>query len=298
VKCSIVLLAVAALISGRWGVNIQEPAVSAGEQTALTAENQADKAEPSSLFGLSRGVGSVRIPVQKKASTKLADGRLDEYILFLYDQNDVLLLSQSRYSASGALLETVEFIYENNRPAQKTVKDEQGRPQSMVSYQYTVQGLLTKETLSDRNGRVLSSYEYQYDENGNRIVRIISNTQGGKLAETSFVYRNGLLISSETRDGTGRKTGSSENTYDDRGNRLTETVFNATGDVVRVVNETWQNGLAVKLERINTGGQVQLRETYEYGAYDELLRKTVEDIQNQTKKVIEYEYTFREEQRP
>jgi hypothetical protein len=68
--------------------------------------------------------------------------------------------------------------------------------------------------------------------------------------------------------------------------------------VVRIVNETWENGFETTLERLNAGGQVQIRETYEYGAYDELVRKTVEDIQNQTKKVIEYEYTFREEQRP
>jgi hypothetical protein len=299
VKLSIALLAAAALISSGAGVQIQGPAVSAG--AALAAENQAEKTGASfdpAVFGAFRGAGGIRIPVQKKASTKHADGRLDEYIVFRYDPDDVLLLSHSRYSASGVLVETVEFTYENNRAAQKTTKDEQGRIHSAVSYQYNAQGLITKETLSDRGGRVLSSYEYQYDTNGNRVVRIINNTQGSKLAETAFVYRNGLLVSSETRDWTGRKTGSSENTYDSHGNRVTERVFNATGNVVRIVNEIWENGLEVTLERLSAGGQVQIRETYEYGTYDELIRKTVENLQNQTKKVIEYEYTFREEQRP
>jgi hypothetical protein len=281
------------LTSGR--TEAREALANAGGPVSFAAEEDAG---PSSLFGASRGAGGMQVPVQKKASTRFADGRLDEYIIFQYDQNDVLLLFQTRYSASGTLVETVEFTYENNRPVQKTVKDEQGRPQSMVSYQYNPQGFLVKETLSDRSGKALSSYEYQYDANGNRVVRIISNIRGGKLAETSFIYRNGLLVSSETRDGTGRKTGSSESTYDSSGNRITETVFNATGDVVRVINETWQNGLEIKLERVDAGGRVQLRETYEYGAHDELVRKTVEDFRNQTKKVVEYEYTFREEQRP
>jgi hypothetical protein len=79
---------------------------------------------------------------------------------------------------------------------------------------------------------------------------------------------------------------------------MTETIFDATGNVARVINETWQNGLALKIERVSAGGQVQFRETNEYGSYDELIRKTVEDLQNQTTKFIEFEYTFREERRP
>jgi hypothetical protein len=291
-----VLLA-AALMSGWTGANIQKSLVSSGAASA--PENQGERAgvsglEPAVLVAYPDAEGTP-VPVQKKASTRLANGRLDEYIVFQYDQNDVLLLSQSKYSASGVLVEMVEFVYEDGRAVQKITRDEQGQPHARISYQYNAQGLITKEILSSRSGRVLSSYEYQYDSSGNRIVRIINNTQGNRLAETSFVYRNGLLISSETRDGTGRKTGSSENTYDERGNRLSETVFDATGQVLRVVTETWRNGRAVQLERANAGGRVLLRETYEYGAYNELVRKTIEDIQNQTKKSIEYEYTLREE---
>ncbi|MDR1212131.1 MAG: hypothetical protein LBK40_07865 [Spirochaetaceae bacterium] len=288
-KFSIVFLAVAALVSGRAWADNQEPAVNAGG-AVLAMDGQA--------AGASRGDGGRQIPVQKRASTKFADGRLDEYIVFQYDQGDVLLLSQSRYSASGVLVETVEFTYENGRAVRKITRDEQGRPHSMISYRYNPQGLISGETLADRNGRTLSSYEYQYDANGNRVVRIINNTRGGKLAETSFAYRNGLLVSTETRDGTGRKTGSSENTYDGGGNRVTERVFDARGDVVRIVNASWRNGLEATLERADAAGRVLLRETYEYGSYDELVRKTIEDIHSGMKKIIEYEYTFREEQRP
>ncbi|MDR1428819.1 MAG: hypothetical protein LBI85_00890 [Spirochaetaceae bacterium] len=281
-KFSIIFLAAAALISGQAGAESKKPAPGAGYF----------------VYGAQAGSGGVQIPVQTRASTKTADGRLDEYIVFQYDQDNILLLSQSRYSASGVLVERVEFTYESGRVARKVTRDEQGQPHSMISYQYNPQGLITKETLSDRNGRALSSYEYQYDGNGNRVIRIINNTQGGRIAETSFVYRNGLLVSSETRDGTGRKTGSSENTYDSQGNRVTERVFDARGDVVRIVNETWRNGLGITLERTNGGGRVLLRETYEYGAHDELVRKSVEDMQSGAKKLVEYEYAFREEQRP
>jgi YD repeat-containing protein len=289
VKISILFLA-GLLFNGYAGPDMTDGAADAGKVRGHIIQVQSSGVPGSRA-------NTADVPVQKAAFTKFANGSMDEYTLYSYDQNDVLLLSQSRHSASGALVESIEYSYQNGRLVQKLIKDEQGRARSQIRYQYNDQGLLSAELLTDRSGRTLSSYEYRYDADGNQTLRIINNAAGRRLAETSYSYRNGLLVSSETQDASGRKTRSSEFTYDAQGRRISEQVFDAAGVVVRIVNYRWQGGLETKMERTTATGLVQQQQTNEYGSRGELIRKTIEDIQSQSKRIIEFEYTFRQEQR-
>ncbi|QQO10521.1 hypothetical protein [Breznakiella homolactica] len=288
-KFIIILFAAAVFFTGCAGTKPIESA----DQPASARESSQDS---SAQVSAGKAPADTRIPVQKKMFIKFSDGNLDEYITFSYDSGDVNLLSQGRYSASGALVETTEYTYRDGRLSLKVTKDETGQPRSQVSYEYDSRGNLVREILAGKNGAPLTSYDYRYDGNGNRIARTISNAAGTVLAETVYTYRNDRLVSNETKDANGRRTGSSETAYDSAGNPVSQRVFNSSGDLVRTTTYSWENGREIRSEQTAAGGQVQRREKNEYGSAGELLRKVIEDIQGQSSQIIEYEYTFRQGQ--
>jgi hypothetical protein len=235
--------------------------------------------------------------VERRALVKFSDGTLDEYTVFEYDAADVLLQIQNRYSASGTLLEQIEYTYQEDQGliSAKSTKDDENRLKSRVVYQYNDRNYLVKETVVNKAGKAVSSVEYTYDNNGFRTSRIINNGAGLKLAETIYTYKDGLVIASETKDGAGRRVSSAENQYDAEGNLISQKVYNANGVLTRFVNAIWEDGLERINEQTTPDGEIQIRVRNEYGAEGELIRRTVENIQGQSTQIMEYEYTFRQE---
>jgi hypothetical protein len=234
--------------------------------------------------------------VETKELILFADGTLDEYITLEYDPSFTNLVNQSRHSASGALLETVEFSYydESGWLTTKLTRDMEDRLKARVVYQYNDQGQLWRETLTNKAGKAVSSYEYGYDAGGNRTSRIVNNGAGVKLAETRYVFNDaGLMTSSETMDGAGRKINSTVNEYDSRGNLTGQKIYNAGGELITIINAVWTGGQEVKNEQQGADGTVQIRVTNEYGANGHLARKTIENLQGDSTQIFEYEYTPR-----
>ena len=64
-----------------------------------------------STSGDSSGRAGGQIPVEIKVLVFFADGSLDEYTISDYDDALVFIQRQARFTASGALLETVEYTY-------------------------------------------------------------------------------------------------------------------------------------------------------------------------------------------
>ena len=267
--------------------------------TSCASSSPADSGSRQSLTGTEAAAQPagrvVKVPVEKKAFFKFSGGVLDEYVVSQYDSGDVNLSSQSKYSASNALIEKVDYKYQNDRLETKTTIDGMGSFRSLVRYQYNDRGQIIREIVEDKDGKPVTSNIYNYDADGNRISRVINDAAGAKLAETTFVFNNGQLVSTETRDAGGKLTGSSESTFDNAGNRITERVFNSSGEVIRIIESSWLDGLEVSSERKTGKGQLQRSEKFEYGSSGELLRIDIEDIQNKSNRIVEYEYTFRED---
>jgi hypothetical protein len=237
-----------------------------------------------------------QIPVETKEAVLFADGSLDEYTTMEYDPSFTNMVNQSRYSASGALLEQVEFAYQEGQGwlTTKLTRDVENRLKTRIVYQYNDRGLLWKETLTNKAGKAVSSFEYGYDDKGNRISRIVNNAAGVKLAETSYTLNSaGQVVSSETKDGSGRKINSTENQYDSQGNLVSQKVYNASGELASVISAVWSDGREVENRQEGPDGSVQLRVISEYGSSGELIRKKVENIQGESTQIMEYEYTFK-----
>jgi hypothetical protein len=253
-------------------------------------------AQPQSTLPPRPRAAGGQIPVEKKSFIKFADGSLDEYVESEYDPSDVMLLFQNRFTASGSLVEQVEYTYHEERRylTAKMTKDDENKLKNRIVYQYNDRSLLAIETIVNKAGRPVSSNEYGYDPDGHVVNRIIKNGAGNKLAETVYTYNNNNLVTnSETKDASGRKISASESQYDGGGNLVNQKFYNAAGNVTRTVNLVWENGNEVRNEQKSAAGDVQMRITNVYGETGELLKRTVENIQGGSVQVLEFEYTFR-----
>lgn len=239
----------------------------------------------------------VQVPVEVKSVIKFADGSVDEYTISVWDSTLRHLQSQTRYTASGAVLEKTEFIYENNLLVGKIIKDREDKIVSQRSYAYTPAGLVSTEIVYDATNKQVSGYEYIYDSQNNRSAWIVKDANNSKVAETKYIYKNGKVQSAELFDGIGKKNGFSMYEYDAEGNLVLVSYYSGLGSLLRKEYSYWDNGLLVKEERTSAGGQVLQRTSYEYGLHKEITRKVVEDLQGKSKQILEFEYAIRTEAR-
>ncbi|MDR2134110.1 MAG: hypothetical protein LBP27_03300 [Treponema sp.] len=246
--------------------------------------------------GGARADGKTRqIPLETKSMVLFADGSLDEYTTTDYDSS-FNITGQSRYSASGALLEQIEYIYqdEKGRLSARITRDAENRIKNRIVYEYDDQGHLLRETLLNKAGEAVSSSEYAYDGSGNCIARTVNSGTGAKLAGTIYTYNSdGTLASSETRNGAGQKISSTLNGYDARGNLINQKIMGMDGQVTTLIDAVWQDGHEIENEQKGPDGSIQLRVTNEYGAEGELLKKTVENVRDESIQIVRYEYAFK-----
>jgi hypothetical protein len=238
----------------------------------------------------------IRIPLEIKATVWFADGSLDESIISDRDQTGSII-AQSRVTASGTVVERTEFVYQENKPQYKSVKDGDGKLVSRRTYAYTPSGALAGESIEDGAGKRLSSFEYAYDAADHRTKWSVKDSGGTVLAETVYTYTDGKIQNAELRDGIGRKTGSSTYEYDADGRLVKQTFFDVNGSVLRIETTAWKDGKIASEERKTAGNTVQQRTSNEYGNDGELLKKIVEDFVGKSKLITTYEYVIREERK-
>jgi hypothetical protein len=237
-----------------------------------------------------------QIPVEKRAVIKFADGTVDEFTLSEYDPSDITLLGQNRFSASGGLMDQIEYTYDEEKKVitTKLTKDEENRLKSRIVYINDENtGQLLKESVVNKASKVISSNEYTYNEDGNVASRTILNGNNVKLAETVYTYNDNLVVASKTHDGNGKPISSSTNDYDRDGNLVQQVLYNAAGSITRKISTVWQNGMEIETTQTTADGRPQLKITNEYGAAGELLKKTIENYQGNSVQILEFEYEFR-----
>ncbi|GHT83266.1 hypothetical protein FACS1894137_03940 [Spirochaetia bacterium] len=238
-----------------------------------------------------------KIPVEKRAVVKFADGSLDEYTVSEYDPSDITLLFQNRFSASKSLMGETEFTYNEEKRMldTKTLKDDEKRLKTRVVYEYkdTRTDEPTKETVVNKAGKKIAINVYTYNDAGKVASRSIQNGNGVDLAKTAYTYSGDLLVSSETNDRNGKRISSSVNTYNADGLLESQEFRNSAGAVTRKITTKWQNGLEIEVTQTSPDGKLQLKITNEYGASGEVLKRIVENYQGKSTQIKEFEYEYR-----
>ena len=240
----------------------------------------------------------VREPFMTKQSVYFQDGTtLDEYTSYQWDAGYTHINNETRYSASGAMLEQVEFSYNEDRGYLSTriTRDMESRLRNRIVYQYNPQSQLSRESLVDNRGRVVSTYEYAYDGRGNRTNRVIRNRAGDKLAETTYTYDNqNRMVTSSTLDGSEVVISSTRYTYNAEGNLTSQQITNNEGVVTTNVRAVFQDGLEMRNEMTSApDNRILMLITNEYGQDRELTRRVMDNRQGESRQVMRYEYIFR-----
>ena len=236
-------------------------------------------------------------PFERRQDVFFADGSLDEYTTTDWNPSYTHITHQRRYSASGAMLEQVEFSYNEDRGNLQTklTRDVEERLRNRIVYQYNNQNRLWRESLVDNRGRVVSTHEFTYDNRGNSISRVIKNRAQEILAETVYTWNaQGRMTASQTRDAGGVLISSTVYSYDGQGNLTRQDVTDGDGNPTTVVQSTWRDGLEV--ENVMTSAAtrtMQLRIRNEFGQNRELLTRRIENFQGNSTQVIRFEYVFR-----
>ena len=224
------------------------------------------------------------------------DGPLDEYITSEWNPSYTHVQNEKRYAASGGMIEYIEYSYngDSGNITAKITRDVESKLRNRVNYNYNAQGKLWLENLLDNKNRIISSYEYAYNDAGYCVSRVIKDKADKKLAETVYtVDADGRKLVSETRDPDENTISSTRFTYDPQGNLIKEEVINGEGKLTSVITYEWQDGYEIKNELKSADEKVQMRITSEYGNRGQLTKKTINNLQGESKQVVRYEYIFR-----
>jgi hypothetical protein len=266
---------------------------------SVSKEPPAAESAPGRAAASGNAAAPGKIPVEKKALIKFADGTLDEYTVSEYDPSDITLLAQNRFSASGGLIDQIEFTYNDERQVvtTKMTKDDENRLKSRIVNEYdesAVPPRLLKETVVNKAGKPVSVNTYTYNGNGKVAERSILNGVT-VLAKTIYSYDESgdLIIASRTVNGKGNLISSSKNEYNKDGNLVTQVMYNKDGAVTRRISTVWQDGREMVITQTSGDGKLQIRTTNEYGSAGELVKRTIENIQGNSKQIMEFEYEFR-----
>jgi hypothetical protein len=202
-----------------------------------------------------------------KQSVFSSNGNLIEYTITEWNRPYTEIVKQTRYSATGSIIEQIEYLYyENGLISLKIIRESDRRVKNRFTYQYNQQGYLVRESISDNRSIVICIYEYTYDDKGKLLNRKNKNRTGSLEEEIKYIY-------------------------DSSGNLAKQEILNKDGKLVSNVNFIWQNGLEMRNEII-INGNVQVRTINEYDKNKKLVKQTIENITDNAKQIIEYEYIF------
>ncbi|MBQ1262573.1 MAG: hypothetical protein IIY01_06550 [Clostridia bacterium] len=201
----------------------------------------------------------------------------DEYT---YDSTGKLIALLQTNPSGKATAHTYTYDADGNRVGETVVHPDRFRS----FYTYAADGELILRVKVSGDGQEWARYELTYDENG-RLLRKVDRMQGSYEKAEDYSYdENGNLVQMLQNDGCTTQTYTY--TYDERGNRLTETHV-APGGVVRsVIEHTYDTN--DRLIQTKKGDTVT---TYAYDEEGHLMRK--EEVLPSGKKNV-FAYTYNE----
>ena len=202
----------------------------------------------------------------------------DEYT---YDSTGKLIALLQTNPSGKATAHTYTYDADGNRVGETVVHPDRFRS----FYTYAADGELILRVKVSGDGQEWARYELTYDENG-RLLRKVDRMHGSYEKAEDYSYdENGNLVQMLKNDGCTTQTYTY--TYDERGNRLTETHV-APGGVVRsVIEHTYDTN--DRLIQTKKGDTVT---TYAYDEEGHLMRKE-EVLPGGKKNVFAYTYNER-----
>lgn len=264
------------------------------EVDAESAASESDwPAEAPAKTAKQRSV-TVKVPVLVKESSFYADGLLDEYIVYKYDDSKTRLLEALTYDAARPEpIERLACEWKDGRKAAESVFDAEGKLKLRREFGYDAAGRLLSERVLDARGQAQSSSSYAYDAAGQKTEWRAFDGSGALRALTLYSEK-----AIEMRGSGGAATGSIllERLPDGRISK--RSYLAADGSTQKV--ELYLYGKAPGPEAIETrraDGSLASKTSYAYGEAGAVLKSATLDGGGAVRDSRSYEYALREETR-
>jgi len=241
---------------------------------------------------------AVKTPVLVKESSFYADGLLDEYTIYKYDDSKTRLLEKATYEASRPdPLERVVSEWKDGRLAVDTAFDADGKMKLRREYAYDAAGRLANERVLDAKAQPQSSSAYLYDGKGAKVEWRAFDGSGLLRAVTR--YSPGRI---DLLDAAGKAAGAIVVESGADGRPLKRSYLAADGSLQKIELYSYAGGSAAggagepgALETRRADGSLASRTTYSYGALGELVSSRTEDGAGAARESRRYEYSIRED---
>ncbi|MCK5198669.1 MAG: hypothetical protein KAR21_09980 [Spirochaetales bacterium] len=222
------------------------------EETAEPVEEEVKK-EPVKI------ITTVFFPVLEESY--FGDGVKDEYRVFTYDVNGVLLLKEALFGADEVLQESIVYEYTGSESCMGSIYDAAG---TLLSYRFKVMdadgNVLKKENFDNKN-ILQSRSEYEY-EKGLKSSWMVYNASQSLLSTTNYIYTGNLLTRIESMGPGGDMEEYFELSYNSAGMLLENIHYNTDGEIEDSRSFEYKDGYLVMEKIHRKNGSVQRKIMY------------------------------------
>ncbi|MFL9845110.1 RHS repeat domain-containing protein [Flavobacterium rhizosphaerae] len=165
--------------------------------------------------------------LKKKIEVQFMNGKPameTEYIWDLQGGNNIEIIKRS--SIDQKLISRIEMKYESGRMTEKNTFNRQNNPTDKIKYTYDNQGNLVKEEQYLNSEYVQVKTVYKYDEANKKIVES-QYSKDSLVYNMSYKYDGDNVIEKKATAPDGTIQYSQEFTYDNKGNVLTQTIYDS-----------------------------------------------------------------------
>lgn len=241
----------------------------------------------------------VRTPRITKESIQFPDGTEDEYTLYTYSPDGKLLLKEELYDATSKdLLETREYQYQGDLVVEKRIYDGQKKLKSRRAYQYT-NNLLMEESQFDKENKLQARLIFLYDSQMRRIEWKTLDSSGSVVGINKYYYDGGKEPIRTELFGPGGTLELVISTTYSEGKKAREVFSAPDGKVEKeVVYRYDEKGRLLGQTEYDSNKSKISSLAYEYPSDSTVPSRQIHlDGRDKPKKVVVFEYAYREESR-
>jgi antitoxin component YwqK of YwqJK toxin-antitoxin module len=240
----------------------------------------------------------VQVPVLVKETSFYADGLVDEYVIYKYDANLLLLVEKDTFDAARPdPIERLVTETAAGRVSAETTFDADGKIKLRREMTYDDLGRETAERILDLKGVVQSSSSYDYDADGNRLEWKVFDGKGALRAFTRYTYEKGRNTLIDMRDGSGAVTGTISVEYDASGLPVKRSYKAPDGSIQKYEAMIYDAGRLVGQETRYADGSLASKATYTNGDLGQVLTAVTTDAAGAVKDRRTFEYSVRQDQK-
>ncbi len=276
----------AAVVLFTFGCATAPPVEEAPEPVTSAVPTTQPEAEPEPVFR------TVYLPTRERVYR--ADGTLDSYREFHYEDDGLGLTKELRYSGTGELVQTRVYQLQDGRPVKEHHYDSEERLQSMRRYQHDAEGNLIEEEVFDAADELLSRSSYTYDEQGRRTSWRVFTGFAGFMGTTVYRFDNGNLVRIESLNPRDELEEYFVNEFDARGRPTRRTHYGAADRRLAHIDYEYEGNHLQVETHYRSSGAVQRSVQYEYDGAGNVVIEYHRDGSGNLRERIEREFTSRE----